>query len=335
MPQELMKYGALDELPQTPDDAAILLDANIGKDEHRRPGADDRWFDAIKTRAIVRITDFNQRLNEFIKANQGRNSDTVIHARLKDEIDRAQASIPWLGGNFGLNQLKNAKLSKPLTFERAIVCVLALNKLIVDDIQDNERSKTNRLAHLDTPTPEEKDAEGASEKINAISAEIDRIDAILKQLNDALLPAHSITVCCFYFFDMWPVFEIGASAVGKGSMRALIAFLAKESGQTETVIKGLIGDHPPKSTQQADLDRAVKSSASYSTMRGIFKALMTIDACRAAVDEDARTRYIQRLHVGIGNKTSFEEEVISSARRFTRPPYEWGPPAVGEEPYPL
>lgn len=116
---------------------------------------------------------------------------------------------------------------------------------------------------------------------------------------------------------MWPVFEIGASSAGKGNMKALVAFLAKESSQTETVVKGLIGD-APKSQQQADLDRAVKQCASYPTMRAIFKTLMTISAYDAAVEEDARSRYIQRLHVGIGNETSYDEEVITVARRITR-----------------
>lgn len=328
MSDELLNYFIFSDLPASADEAAVLLDANITKVEHNRPGADN-WYDAVKTRSLARIPDFGSRTQSFFAANHRGRGTGVMNAELLEACQDALKKMPWIGEKFGANQLKSAVAGKKLTFERATACVLGFNKLVVDDIRRAEKREAELKSELEALG----DAEDLAEQRDALIEEQARIDETKARLRDVLMPEHSITICCFYFYEIWPFIDIAKGPAGKSDLNSLVAFLAEETGQTPVTILGLIGEEP-KSEEQSDRDRATKRCASYPTMRSIFKALMKIDACNDAADHSARSNYIQRLHVSIGNKTVYNEEVISSPAKITRPPYDWGPPEEGQEPYP-
>lgn len=315
-------------LPESPSEAAFLLDANITKAEHSRPGSDD-WYDAIKTRSLARIPEFGPRAESFFAANYRGRGAGVMNAELLEACQDALKKIPWIGEKFGRNQLKNAVAGKKLTFERATACVLGFNKLVVDDIRRAEKREAEIKNELDALG----DAEGAAEQRDALTVEQARIGETKTSLRDMLMHQHSITICCFYFYEIWPFIEIAKGPAGMSDLNSVVAFLAEETGQTPVTILGLIGEEP-MSEEQSHLDRATKRCASYPTMRSIFKALMKIDACKDAADHSARSNYIQRLHVGIGNKTAYNEEFMSVPSKITRPPYDWGKPAEDQDPYP-
>lgn len=328
MPEDLLKYFIFSDLPASADEAVVLLDANVTKPEHNRPGA-DYWYDAIKTRSLARISDFGTRTAAFFEANHRGRGAGVMNAELLEACQTALKEMEWIGEKFGAAQLKNAISGKKLTFERAVACVLGFNQLVVDDIRRAERRETEVVAELETLA----EGDDTRERRDALSDELKQIDNRKTTLRNLLMPKHCITICCFYFYETWPFVEIAIGPAGKSDMDGLVAYLSEETGQTAVTIRGLIGEQP-KSEEQSQRDRATQRCASYPTMRAIFKALMKIEACSAIADHSARSNYIQRLHVGIGNKTVYNEEVISVPQKITRPPYDWGPPEEGQEPYP-
>jgi len=319
----LKKFFLVDELPTSPNFVAPLLDACIEKDDFKRNQGDD-WYSAVGNRKLCRIPGFQRKFDAFVERNTQNWAAPIVDGLLLTECQSIHNALPWKNGDFGKNQISAIKGDRPVIFERAAITSLALNGLIVSDInrclEEVALIDGKIKAAFSDGLPEEMD----KELLDLIK---DRIILIRKatDLSGLFVFEHQISISCFYFYDIWPIIEFATSKNEKGSITSLIEYVADETGQTKALIEGLLGNKAPKTSQQKDLDRVAKNCASYPTIRSVWKTILSIESCRDEVgpDED-RARYIQRLHTNMGHRKALDEESILPPQRITRPPYNWG-----------
>ena len=332
-------YHVLETLPGGPEDVAVLLDADITKDRFRRTNS-DLWHAAIKTRALSRIPGYGESYREFVSSNYSKDNEAIISAKVIARGSHLGGTISWINdAKLGKGQLTHAVEGTFMTFEKAVVCILALNSLIVEDIKRFEADlvrDTQQLAAIEAGGAESGGpVTGQAPDAAQLKARIEVATQSIERLKGALIGEHSIIISCFYFFDIAPVVRAAVSSGAYPSLPALAnAISSSEANQPANVILALFGDVTNTDTSWDKIDRTVKNVASYPTMRAIFKTLLAIEACRNIVGTANREAYIQRLHVGIGNKRAIPEERMIHPQKITRPPYDWSAAAHGEEPYP-
>lgn len=335
------KYYVFDEpLPTEVDDFAPLLDANITDPRFRRTNTDD-WYAAIKSRALTRMPTFGDAYKVYVSANYGRDEGMVIFERARSEATRLSGDIAWMNKNtLAKNQLNHAIDGATfMTFEKSVVCLLALNALVVEDIKKFKRDRTRQGEKLSSLEAGADAADAAAQNSNEaaiadLKAQIQSVDEKLALLHSALLGRHSIIISCFYFYGIGPAVAAAVAAGTHGSLHDLTNAVAKDADQPYNVVRNLLGDTTETSQERAKVDRAIKHAASYPTMRAVFKTLLAIPACKAVIGSTNREDFIQRVHVQGGNKLAIDEERMIPPQKITRPPYDWGSPAKGEEPYP-
>ncbi|MFZ4380837.1 MAG: hypothetical protein ACOYO0_02585 [Sandarakinorhabdus sp.] len=335
----MKKFYVCDSLPKKADHVAALLDADITKSRFQRSNS-DVWFDAIKTRALTRVPGYSYSFHSFVSHNYLKDAEQVILAKLVSRGSSISESIKWITeGRLGKNQVNHAINGAVfMTFEKAVVCILALNSLIVEDISRYESDLVSEIKNL--ADIESNEQLLSKERVKSIDSavEIDeRIQAIenaIENLKEILIGEHSIVISCFYFYGIAPVIRAAIGSEQFQNLNEVAAFLSKGADQPASVIIQLLGDIDSQNTTNDKIDRAVKHVASYPTMRAVFKTLLKINICKDAVGTANREEFIQRLHVGIGNKKAIPEERMIDPRKITRPPYDWDGASESEEPYP-
>lgn len=337
----MKKYHIFDEqLPKEVDDFAPLLDANITDIRFRRNNTDE-WYAAIKARALTRMPTFGDAYNSYVNANYGRDGGSVTFERVRSQATRLSGEIEWMNkSTLAKNQLNHAIDGATfMTFEKSVVCLLALNALLVEDIKKFKHERARQNERLNALEKAVADSEAVAPEPNEgtiadLKAQMEAIDNKLALLNSALLGRHSIIISCFYFYGIGPAVAAAVAAGTHGNLHDLTNAVANDVEQPFNVVRNLLGDITVTSQERSKVDRAVKHAGSYPTMRALFKTLLAIPAFKTVIGSANREDFIQRTHVQGGNKLAIDEERVIAPQKITRPPYDWGPPAKGEEPYP-